>query len=71
MFFRYATQKAYSACSYVLSESAEANLVRLLMSKSKIALFAKLQTIARLKLCGAVLVSNLYNKGDSFHLKAR
>ncbi|XP_062541862.1 uncharacterized protein LOC134209856 [Armigeres subalbatus] len=65
-FFSDASEKAYGTCCYVRCESSNGIIqARLLTSKSKVAPLSKLQTIARLELCGAVLSTKLYKKVQS------
>lgn len=56
-----ASEKGYGACCYVRSINTSGEIVvRLLISKSKVAPLSQRLTIARLELCGALLASRLY-----------
>ncbi|XP_049287565.1 uncharacterized protein LOC125766030 [Anopheles funestus] len=57
-----ASEKGYGACCYIRSRNSHSGeiVVRLFISKSKVAPLSKKLTIARLELCGALLASNLY-----------
>lgn len=63
-----ASASAYGACIYVREESSEGKTqVTLLCSKSRVAPLKK-QTIPRLELCGAVLLSKLLAKTKSLNM---
>ncbi|XP_062538569.1 uncharacterized protein LOC134206852 [Armigeres subalbatus] len=58
--FADASNKAYGGCVYIRSQNAKGEvMVRLLSSKSRVAPI-KIQTIPRLELCGALLVTQLF-----------
>ncbi|XP_055622597.1 uncharacterized protein LOC129766156 [Toxorhynchites rutilus septentrionalis] len=60
--FSDASERAYGGCLYLRSLDATGNvMVRLLTSKSRVAPL-KCQTIPRLELCGALLVSQLFKR---------
>ncbi|XP_062538907.1 uncharacterized protein LOC134207198 [Armigeres subalbatus] len=60
--FSDASTKAFGGCVYIRSHDSEGRVVvRLLSSKSKVAPL-KTQSIPRLELCGALLVTQLYEK---------
>ncbi|XP_062715275.1 uncharacterized protein LOC134291498 [Aedes albopictus] len=60
--FSDASEKAYGGCVYVRSQDSNGTIqVRLLSSRSKVAPL-RCQSIPRLELCGALLVSQLFEK---------
>lgn len=57
-----ASEKAYGACIYLRSIDESGNIrVGLLCAKSKVAPIKTVQTIPKLELCAALLLSNLYS----------
>lgn len=60
--FSDASQKAYAACIYIKSIDSQGNaFVKLICSKTRVAPL-KTITLPRLELCGALLLSQLYDK---------